>query len=112
MSPEYLAALTATICIEVPVVILFFPEQRVRMGVSCLLATTATHLFLFFGVPAFCPLQYQIVLGESIAVVVEAVVYIVVSRPRNVSKSLLASAIANTASYGAGVVLTLLYSPK
>jgi hypothetical protein len=45
-----------------------------------------------------------LVLGELIATVVEAAVYAVVGRPPSLGRGLVASAIANTLSYSAGLL--------
>jgi hypothetical protein len=101
----YLAALGVTIGIEAPVVALAFPGQRLRMACACVAATTATHVFMHFGLPRVLHSPgHVLVLGELIATVVEAAVYAVVGRPPSLGRGLVASAIANTLSYSAGLL--------
>ncbi len=103
---SYLAALAITLALEVPVVAACFPGQRVRLAAACALTTTATHLFMHFGLPwlGLGPLGV-VVVGEVLATTVEAGVYTAVSRPRSLGRGLVASALANSVSYAAGAAL-------
>lgn len=106
MSPAYLAALGITLAVEVPVVAALFPGQRLRMAVTCALATSATHLFMHFALPQLLPPGGPVLLlGELIALVVEAGVYAAAARPRELGRALIASALANSLSYAAGLVI-------
>jgi hypothetical protein len=101
----YLAALLLTVTLEVPTVAVCFPGERLRMGLACLLATSATHLLLFrlLGVQSSGPLS--LVLGETFALLAEAAVYARVSRRRDPPRALVASALANGLSFGGSLVL-------
>ena len=100
----YLLALGVTLAVEVPLVALLFPGRRARMAVACALATTATHVFMHFALPRFLPSPRDVLLvGETVAVGFEAGVYALVSR--DLGRSLVASALANSASYGAGLII-------
>jgi len=102
----YLAALGITLGTEVPVVMLLYPGQRLRLGVACAVATTATHLAMHFGLPALLPAGAPVLIaGEALALVAEAAVYFAVSRPRDPGRALVASALANSISFGAGLAL-------
>jgi hypothetical protein len=102
----YLFGLLITIGIEVPVVAAVFQGQRLRMAVVCGVATTATHLAMHFLLPHVVGSMDQfMLLGELGALVVEALVYAVVSRPRDPGRALVAAALANGLSYGAGLLL-------
>ena len=46
-----------------------------------------------------------LLLGELIALAAEAAVYAVVARPRELGRSLIASALANSLSYAAGLAI-------
>jgi hypothetical protein len=103
---SYLPALFITLAIEVPVVAALYRGQRVRMALACLIATTATHLAMHFLLPRYTTTYASTVLiGESGALAVEALVYALVSRPRDPGMALVAAACANAASYLAGLAL-------
>ena len=102
----YLQAWIVTVIIEVPVVALVFPGQRLRMACACLAATTVTHAFMHFALPTLVPsFTLWVVIGEATALAVEAVVYALVSKPRSASRALVASALANLLSFSAGLIL-------
>ncbi len=105
MNP-YVLALALTLAIEVTIVALCFPGQRVRMGLVCVAATSATHLSMHFVLPRVLGSWGSAVLwGELGAVTVEAAVYAIASRPRDVGRALVAAALANLTSYAAGLAL-------
>lgn len=102
----YLLALAVTLAIEVPVVAALFAGQRLRMAVVAALATTATHLAMHFALPHVVSTYVAwLVAGELLALVVEAAAYALLSRPRSVERALVASAVANALSFGAGLAL-------
>ncbi len=104
MTP-YQVALAITLALEVPVVALVFRDQALRMGATCALTTTATHLSMHFLLPRVVAAYQSVVLiGELGALLIEAGVYALVSRPRDPGRALIASAVANTVSYLAGFV--------
>lgn len=106
MSAGYLFALAVTLVIEVPIVATLFKGQRVRMALVCALTTTATHLFMHFVIPrAVSSHEEVVVIGEAQALMVEAVLYGLLGRPRDWPRALVASALANSASYCAGFVI-------
>jgi hypothetical protein len=102
---RYLVALALTIGIEVPIVATFYPGQRRRMALACLVATTLTHLALHFGLTRFLSWNHALVSGEIVALVGEAAAYAWVARPRDIGRALVASALANGASFVAGLVV-------
>ena len=100
----YFLALGITLITEVPIVAALFPGRRVRMGLVCAVATTATHVALHFDFPPLLPARVPALLfGEAFATLAEAAAYVAVSR--DVGRSLVASAIANTTSFCAGLIL-------
>lgn len=106
MSSAYLVALGITLAVEIPVVAALYRGQRGRMAITCALATSATHLFMHFGLPRLLSPGGSVVLvGEIIALLVEAAVYAAVARPREPGRALIASALANSLSYAAGLVI-------
>jgi hypothetical protein len=106
MGPTGLA-LTVTLAIEVPLVALLFPGQRVRMALAALVANTVTNLTLNILLPRI-PLvaPHALLVGELLALLGEAAVYAAVSRPRRVARALVASGLGNGLSFGLGGVLT------
>lgn len=106
MSSLYLLALAITLAVEVPVVALVYRGQRVRMAAACVLATTTTHLAMHFLLPRALPRPGDFVLlGELLALGIEAGVYATVSRPREADRALMAAGLANALSYAAGLLV-------
>jgi hypothetical protein len=103
LNTGYLLALGVTIGVECPIVALLYARQRLRLALACAFATTATHLIVHFGLPQF--FREWLVAGEVFATLAEALVYALVARPRDVGRALVASALANSASFGAGFLL-------
>ena len=99
-------ALAITLAVEVPIVAALYRSERLRMAICCALATGATNLAMngpwlrMAGSYA----DYLLV-GEIAALGIEAVAYVAVSREHEIGRALLASALANAASFGAGLVL-------
>jgi len=90
--------------LEVPTVAAFFRGERLRLAIACLLSTTATHVLLFqllFRIVV--PAAGWLVVGEVLALAVEATVYFWVSRRHDLARALMASAVANGLSFGFGL---------
>lgn len=98
----YALALGLTLALEVPVVAAFYPGRR-RMALVCALATTTTHLVLHFVLPRVLPPGAALITGEVFATVAEALAYAAAAGLPG--RALVASAVANSVSYGAGLVL-------
>ncbi len=106
MIPAVLTALALTVAVETPVVAAVYRGQRLRMAVVCILTTSATNVGMNTWLRSTAASYDQYVLvGEACAVLVEAVVYALASRGRDVPKAMLASGAANALSYAAGLVL-------
>lgn len=99
----YALALGLTVALEVPVVAAFFPGRRARLALFCALATTATHLVLHFVLPRFLPSGAALLAGEAFATLGEAAAYAAAAGLPG--RALVASAVANSASYWAGLLL-------
>ena len=105
-----LAALVVTLLLEIPIVAAAYPGQRVRLTAVALVANTFTNLTLNVLLPRW-PLGrgHYILVGEILAVVMEAAALAVASRPRDTGRALVVSGLGNALSYGAGgAVLALL----
>lgn len=103
---SYPLALALTLGLEVPVVAALYPRQRLRMGLVCAVATTATHLVMHFAVPGLVSSYAAFLLaGESLALFGEAGAYWLAGRPREPGLALLASALANALSFGVGLIV-------
>jgi hypothetical protein len=99
-------ALAVTLAIEVPLVVMLFPGQRVRMAVAALVANTVTNLTLNLLLPTLPVVgTHHVLVGELVALIGEAIVYVVVSRPLDVGRALVASGLGNALSFGAGGAL-------
>jgi hypothetical protein len=101
-----LGALAITLVIEVPIVALFYKERRLRMITACIVANAVTNLAMnLLLVRTHLAYDPTLLTGESVALLAEACVYAVVDREHDWAKALTASAAANLASFGAGLVL-------
>ena len=103
-------ALLVTLLVEVPIVAAFYPRQRRRMAITCAIATIAASLVVnaALGVVASrigAPLHVSIAAGQLAAMLLEALAYYAVARPRDLRRALAAAASANIASYAAGLFL-------
>jgi len=101
------AAWLLTVGLEAPTVAVCYPRgQRLRMAVACVIATTATNLAMntFLARTASSYVQYLLI-GESCALLLEAAVYLAVSKPRDIPRAVAASAAANALSFGAAWLL-------
>jgi hypothetical protein len=106
MNGVVLTAFALTVAIEVPLVALVFKGQRVRMALVCAITTGATNLFMNTVLRTLIHDRgLAITVGELGALAIEAAVYALASRPRDLPRALFASALANAASYVAGLVL-------
>lgn len=102
--PGYALALGVTLGVEVPMVAAFYPGRQARVALACAVSTTATHLLLHLAFPAITPRGLSpLVAGELFATATEAAVYAAVGR--DLSRALVASALANSASFAAGLLL-------
>jgi len=104
--PGYLIAWVVTLLVEVPCVAALYRGQRLKMGLVCAVATSATNLPMNLLLPHWLGTGLLFLLvGETAAVVLEAAVYFAVSRPRNLPLAMIASALANGLSFAAGLAL-------
>ena len=105
MSPALLAW-ALTVIVEVTVVAWVYAGERLRMALACAVATTATNLTMNLVLfPNVRSITSYLLIGEIGAVVIEAAVYFAVSKERDIGRALIASAIANNASFAAGMLL-------
>jgi hypothetical protein len=100
----YLLALGITLVVETPIVATLFPGRRLRLAFTCVVATTATHVMLHFVFPRLLPAGISpLVVGEAFATLAEAAAYAVAST--DFGRSLVASALANSASFAIGLLV-------
>jgi hypothetical protein len=100
--PGWVAAVALTLVVEVPVVALFFPGQRIKMAAVAAVMNVATNITLNLVLPRLLREQWLLP-GEVFAVIAEAAAYALAGRPHDVPRSLLASSLANALSFGAGL---------
>jgi hypothetical protein len=105
VTAAYALALAITLATEVPIVAVLYRGQRLRLAACCAAATTATHLLMHFALPHVVAAPAVVPLGEALALVLEALAYWLAARPRALGLALVASALANLASYAAGLLL-------
>jgi Flp pilus assembly protein protease CpaA len=106
--PGYVIAWFVTVALEVPCVAAFYPGQRVRMALVCLVATSATNLAMNLFLPRWLGSgQAFLLTGEILALALEAAIYSIASHPKNLARALMASALANGLSFSAGLVLPI-----
>jgi hypothetical protein len=106
MTPSVASALMLTLAVEVPVVALVYARERARMAVTCAIATSLTNFamnaWLYAAVSSY---DAYLIAGELGATMIEALVYVAVSRDHGAGRALLASGVANMASFAAGLVV-------
>ena len=96
-------ALAITLTAEVPVVTLLYRSQWMRMAATCVAANVVTNLWMNMVLIRWVhSYESYLLIGESAALCVEALTYVVASRQRGVTWALLASATANLASFALG----------
>jgi len=106
MTGRLLVALLVTLALEVPVVALCYPRERLRMGLGCLGATAVTNVAMNgLLLPVSPSYAFYLLVGETAALVLEATVYLALSRDHELGRAALASALANSLSFGAGLLL-------
>jgi hypothetical protein len=106
MTPGVTSALAVTLALEVPIVSLFYSGERARMALACAFATSATNLAMnAWLVHAARSYDAYLLGGELGASMLEALVYVAASRRHDLGRSLIASGIANAASFIAGLLL-------
>jgi hypothetical protein len=99
--PGWLIALAVTLMIEVPLVSALYRGERARLACAAVVANVATNLALNL---VLAP-RGHLVLGEVLAVVVEAATYAVASRRGDLPRAVAVSAAANLASFTLGPLL-------
>jgi hypothetical protein len=99
----YAAALALTVAVEAPLVAAVHPRQALRLAAVAAVATTATHLFMHRVLPGLVAPSAWLVTGEAIATVAEAAAYALATR--DLPRALVASGLANAASFVAGGLL-------
>jgi hypothetical protein len=98
--------LAITLVVEVPIVAAFYRGQRVRMAIACAIATSATNLALnFLLARRTFTFDRTLLVGEAAALIAEGTVYFFVATDRDWRRALTASAAANLASFGVGLLL-------
>ena len=101
-----LTALAVTVAVETPVIAAVYRSQRFRMAAVCILTTSITNVGMNTWLRSTATSYDQYVhVGEACAVLIEATVYALVARGRDVPKAMLASGASNALSYAAGLVL-------
>jgi hypothetical protein len=106
MTPSVASALMLTLAVEVPIVALVYARERARMAAACALASSVTNLVMNVWLyAAMSSYDAYLTAGELGATVIEALVYVVVSRDHGIGPALLASGVANTASFAIGLVV-------
>lgn len=108
MIPAFAFAWAVTVAVESPIVAAVYPGQRRKMAGVCAVTTSVTNLAMNLLLPRWLGIGVAYLLvGELSALLLEALVYAAVRRPRDVGRALVASALANAASFSSGLVLML-----
>jgi tryptophan-rich sensory protein len=100
-------ALAITLAIEVPIVAAFYKGQRARLALAAVLANLATNLAMNMVIVRGSRAAYDetLLVGEAVALLLEAAVYAAVDRKHDLVKGFTASGAANLASFSAGLVV-------
>ena len=105
MTPSIASALAVTLVIEMPIVALSYPGERFRLAGACAVATTVTNLVMNAWLSrASGSYDTYLLSSELGASLIEAIVYVAVSRGHGVGNALVASGLANAASFAAGLI--------
>jgi len=80
-----------------------FPGRRLRLAIVSAVATSATHLLMHLALPQLVPAAWWLLAGEAMALAVEATAYALAGR--DLARALVASGLANAASFAAGWLL-------
>lgn len=83
-----------------PIIAAFFPGRRLRLALTSAAANCLTYLVVHWVLGVLHWGLLPILIGEALATLAEAAAYAVVSRQRG--RSLVASAVANFASFVVG----------
>jgi len=95
-----------TLLAEVPCVAACYRGQHARMALTCALGTSFTNLAMNGLLPRWLGTgSTWLVTGEVAALALEGLLYLAVGRPRDPARAFIASAVANAASLGAGLLL-------
>lgn len=106
--PPFIFAWLVTVIIEAPIVAAFYSRRRLRMGLVAAATTSATNLFMNLFLPRWVGVGMAfIILGEGGALLVEAVVYSLMSQSNDHARALAASGLANASSFAIGLVLPM-----
>jgi peptidoglycan biosynthesis protein MviN/MurJ (putative lipid II flippase) len=106
MTPSIGSALAVTVSVEVPIVAWFYPRERTRMALTCAVATTVTNLAMNAGLRRVtASYDTYLLAGELAASALEALAYVVMSKRHPIGQALIASGVANAASFAAGLLL-------
>lgn len=106
MIPPFAFAWAVTVAVESPLVAAVYAGERLKMASVCAVATSITNLCMNLLLPRWLGTGALFLLvGEIGALALEALVYARVRRPRDVGRALVASALANGASFSIGLVL-------
>lgn len=101
-----LFALSVTLAVETPIVAALYPGERTRMALVAFVTNVVTNVsmntLLFQMARSYAS---YLLIGETAAVLFETLAYFILARHRDFGRALVASAVANAASYGAGLVL-------
>jgi hypothetical protein len=96
-----------TVAVETPIVAWIYRNRRLKMAITAAITTGITNLAMNGVLPGWAPSAFvYLVLGETAALLVEALVYARVEPSGGAGQALIASAVANSASFGLGLVLT------
>lgn len=106
MIPPFVFAWAVTVAVESPCVAAVYPGERWKMAGVCAVATSVTNLSMNLLLPRWLGVGATFLLvGEIGALLVEALAYALIRKPRDPGRALVASAIANAASFTLGLVL-------
>jgi hypothetical protein len=105
MPHQAVVAWLFTLLVEVPIVAVFYTKQWRRMAATAAVATSLTNLAMNVLLPDWTTSVFSfLVIGETAALLLEAMVYFRMDRSRRLGQALVASAVANTASFTLGLL--------
>ncbi len=108
---KFLISLFITSIIEIPIIIIFvkfiFKNHKIpirKIIIIGFIASAITLPYLWFILPAFVNLSNYIIVGESLVVIIESLIYYGLLNIK-INESFIISLVANLISYAVGFII-------
>jgi len=103
---DYIIAYLLTLIIEVPIVLLIYRKNTLRIFIISLISNTFTHTTVhFILIKLLTSLYIWLIVSEIYAFSIEALTYYLFSKDRRLSLALISSGVSNSVSYAVGIII-------